>query len=297
MYLYIDQIDHELKHYLSLIKKPGLIGEVHSVYDRVVNIHMETEDRFITIASNDIIQSPDMMKTEDNVNFKSWSLSLKHSKKVFLIGYNQLSIGKYIIDFEKAITRKAKIHKLSFTSNNLEKAINTIDLFLDKNGKKEGILTAYQHVFNQRKDNSNNKLTIHQRALIDRLTLLEQSFDLKQLKSLIGLGVGLTPSGDDFLMGLLTVLQAYDNYLIKELTREKEVWLSFMKQRTTIVSYYMLKHCINGLTNEALKQLLINFKNINEKEMLNVLNIGSTSGTDMLVGVVTGYRLLIKSYL
>ncbi|MFB1050962.1 DUF2877 domain-containing protein [Paraliobacillus sp. JSM ZJ581] len=297
MYLYVDQIDHELKHYLSSIKKGEIVGEVHSVYDRVINIHNKTADRFITVASKNIIQSPDMMKTTDDVNFKSWGLSIKQSKKVFLIGYHRLLIGELMIDFEKAISRRAKIKELSCSLNKLEKIIHKIDIFLDKKGEKAGVLHAYQHVFNPREEDLEIKLTVHQRALLDRLILFKQSYNSKQLKHFIGLGIGLTPSGDDFLTGLLTVLHAYGGHSINKNINEKQAWLTFIKGRTTLVSYYMLKHCLEGMTNEGLNQIVIKADNVSEKDMDIVLNIGSTSGTDMLVGVVTGYRVLRDRYI
>ncbi|CQR47300.1 hypothetical protein BN1058_01609 [Paraliobacillus sp. PM-2] len=297
MYLYVNQIDDELKHYLSSKKKDELVGEVHSVFDRVINIHTETEDRLISVASKDIVQSPDMMKTTNDVNFKAWNVSLKQSKKVFLIGNYQLSVGEHIIDFEKAISRRVKIEKLSYSPNKFGKVIDKIDMFLALDGKQAGILNAYQYLFNQQKANVNSKLTIHQRALMDCLILFQRSYDPKQLKGFIGLGIGLTPSGDDFLTGLLTVLQAYDGYPISEIMSERQAWLDLIKSRTTTVSYYMLKHCLQGSTNEGLRQIIIKAENVSKKDMEQVLSIGSTSGTDMLVGVVTGYRMIRNLYL
>ena len=99
---------------------------------------------------------------------------------------------------------------------------------------------------------------------------------LQASNGLVGLGAGLTPSGDDFLLGCFTIWQLFAPTLFS-LYQEKD-WMGQIKGRTTTISYVMLEQCLNGFVNDAFIQLC------KTNQLESFLKIGSTSGIDMLIG-------------
>ncbi|SEN49572.1 Protein of unknown function [Amphibacillus marinus] len=296
MYLYMNEVDGRLKQDLAKWEIGSIVGEVHSVFEQAINIMLKTEERMITLAVKSVTQAPDMLKTTNHRLFHQLAQTLRPTKVVYLHGYSQLAIDHYVIDFNDANEWCGQIARPSVRSSSLKSIIRRLDGFLSANGKKDGLLPAYQHVFLNNKETQTAHLTIHQRGLIKHLALFQQTYQSKFLQSFIGLGIGLTPSGDDFLTGLLAVGYAYQAEYLVSIMHTKQEWLHLMKQRTTTISYQMLKNCLNGAVNDGIQQLLLSGDKFTEHELEAVVKIGSTSGTDMLVGVVVGYRILHDHY-
>ena len=122
----------------------------------------------------------------------------------------------------------------------------------------------------------------------------EQSFSIDSLLRLKGLGIGLTPSGDDFLAG---VMLAFD--LCKEKQMLEELYTGALGQNQfSNTLFYNIK---NGFYHQRLKILLMNIFGCdvvcNEDKMMFLVNlyleIGSTSGADFLVGLVYGLKKIL----
>lgn len=113
----------------------------------------------------------------------------------------------------------------------------------------------------------------------------------------IGRGVGLTPSGDDFLVGLLSIdsvfpfLDGQFRPLLLELLKSKE--------RTTLVGttylYYAVEHRYSTTLLSFANELSTNHKGNQIKvDFKRILLNGSTSGLDTMTGILIGLEALIK---
>ncbi|MCL6574357.1 MAG: DUF2877 domain-containing protein, partial [Bacillus sp. (in: Bacteria)] len=115
--------------------------------------------------------------------------------------------------------------------------------------------------------------------------------------SLIGLGPGLTPSGDDFLVGFFTIFNMKNSPFFSYRSLCEEVALK-AKLLTNDISYMALKKASTGNVRESIITLINSIISGNEKDLslsLNrVLNIGSTSGTDIVLGLVSGLKANLK---
>jgi hypothetical protein len=111
------------------------------------------------------------------------------------------------------------------------------------------------------------------------------------VRSLVGLGVGLTPSGDDALIGLLAALEATDHPGL--------AWLSAGiiealgdPNRTTFVSEICLRRAAGGEFPERVHDLLAAIGGTSprlvEWSIARAMGYGATSGADMLVGFFGG---------
>ncbi|WP_079345551.1 oxamate carbamoyltransferase subunit AllH family protein [Vagococcus martis] len=114
---------------------------------------------------------------------------------------------------------------------------------------------------------------------------------------IIGLGIGLTPSGDDYLTGLILLLR-----LAKEtdstLKRQLELVLKEEDLPTNIISEQQLYFASFGRSKQQLIRLINNIgddeQSINQfkNDVRLVQQIGSTSGFDLLLGISDGIKLL-----
>jgi hypothetical protein len=109
--------------------------------------------------------------------------------------------------------------------------------------------------------------------------------------TVLGLGFGLTPSGDDFLVGFLSAshffdaLSPFDFFL-------KNIKIDYTK--TNFISAEYLRHSIVGRISEVITNAIVS---VSEKRsdakfwLTNLVNIGATSGKDTLLGILTAMEI------
>ncbi len=111
-------------------------------------------------------------------------------------------------------------------------------------------------------------------------------------RGLIGLGIGLTPSGDDLIVGVLAGLRAIDHPAGPALAAEIAV---AAPGRTGPVSEVVLRQAARGAFAEPLHDLLVAIARQRPASLARatarVLSCGSTSGADALVGLLMALGL------
>lgn len=134
------------------------------------------------------------------------------------------------------------------------------------------------------------------RACLDQNMLrVSQNID-----ALIGLGPGLTPSGDDFVGGML--------FSIKILETAYPDWVSMndlpsiegYRSKTNVISFTLLNDLANGHAMEPLHQII---NGLLYREPIDSIypflsqltQVGNSSGWDMLAGFVTGLLIVYQS--
>jgi hypothetical protein len=120
------------------------------------------------------------------------------------------------------------------------------------------------------------------------------------LRGLIGLGPGLTPSGDDFLAGFITAGTIWGKRLADPDPGKlaKEVAASVRKEtlgRTTSVSVAMLADAADGEVSEPVQHFLTSLLQRGERRevhfwAMEISRIGASSGEDLLNGLASGVR-------
>jgi hypothetical protein len=130
------------------------------------------------------------------------------------------------------------------------------------------------------------------RAALDQVEAAITESDLERLpavaRPLLGLGPGLTPSGDDALVGLAAALHALDHpdrRFLRPLAAEAA-------DRTTRVASDLLRHAGEGRFTQRLHDLLDALLGEHDAAIQPALERagawGATSGLDTLVGVLLG---------
>jgi len=115
---------------------------------------------------------------------------------------------------------------------------------------------------------------------------------------LVGLGPGLTPSGDDLLMGLLAVCYWAESYSEQSAPLGPAIARSVLKQAstaTTRISARLLAHAAGGLLYEPAMSLAACLFSARiegiDPAASRLFAIGHSSGTDMAVGLLVGALL------
>jgi hypothetical protein len=108
--------------------------------------------------------------------------------------------------------------------------------------------------------------------------------------SLIGLGSGLTPAGDDFVGGAMIALRAYGHQALAD---RVAAWaLPLAKDRSSRISRAHLECAAEGEGHEALHDLLCTG---DAKHLQRLAGIGHTSGLDAAAGAVLALGLVGKT--
>lgn len=112
--------------------------------------------------------------------------------------------------------------------------------------------------------------------------------------NIVGYGIGLTPSADDFLLGISGVLDYFGEQ------RRKELLAAYVEKSigtTTEVSGWMLKY---GLRNRLYPEIIMDYLGQPASERLRIedfLKHGSSSGIDLLCGLLCGLQIIGKTEL
>jgi hypothetical protein len=128
-------------------------------------------------------------------------------------------------------------------------------------------------------------------ARITRLVQARQlNAALAAAQALIGLGPGLTPSGDDFLLGFGAVLRSRNEHLAELLCAGIA---DLAQKRTTEVAATFLRHAARGEYSARILRLLDALGDgspieLLQRELRGALNWGATSGADCVLGMLVG---------
>ncbi len=116
-------------------------------------------------------------------------------------------------------------------------------------------------------------------------------------RKIIGLGRGLTPSGDDFLSGVFYALHRIASPAAPYLNTFDDTLLQIARARTTRISANLIQCSLRGQVDERLNaafDTLLSLTPIDPVVLTGILNWGSSSGVDWTCGVICALRLLIK---
>jgi hypothetical protein len=123
---------------------------------------------------------------------------------------------------------------------------------------------------------------------------------VRKSRKLVGLGWGLTPSGDDFLGGLLFAAHVLQKIYPQHIQSDRKIIKDSIKsahEQTNPISHALLSDLALGRGPEPLHDLVNALIMDKDPEtvmtrVIRLIEIGSTSGWDMLSGLMTGMLLI-----
>lgn len=284
--------DRVFFNYLKKFNEKNI--KIHSIFNKVVNL-IDHSGNLITIASKEINNAPATLRLDSEFDFAflTKNLELNYENNRIFFG-NKLEIYLKEVEIWEPNSSKTNPINTDFFKENKK----IFDSYFIKNSTTAGC--SYFYITEIDNFARNKKVTLISKTLKIRLAKLKKAIinnqEIKnELKNIIGPGLGLTPSGDDFLTGLLAVF-----YLFPE-AEEQFVKLNSTINKidinTTDISKKMLQFSLTGAIRENILDLikaLTSEKKIEEKTIEKVFAIGSTSGRDIAVGIMTAFEIIIK---
>ncbi len=110
-------------------------------------------------------------------------------------------------------------------------------------------------------------------------------------ENIVGYGIGLTPSADDFLLGISCIFDRYREESRKEILK---AYIEMYLHTTTEVSGWMLRY---GIRNNLYPEVILEYLEhpyLGKLRIEDFLKHGSTSGIDLLCGMLCGLGILME---
>lgn len=250
--------------YAMQILQNNTVGSVHSVYRNTVNILVN--DHLLALQTAGSPFSPISLITD--LDTDEFARANVEEGQTISLDYTDATVVN--LSPEMKIPHKIR-HELYKKFSHIIQASNTggFDLIfqISPNVDKDLVLTVAE-------------TKIHMANTLFHKEQYEEASRI--ISELVGLGIGLTPSGDDFLCGILAGFQiqgkehSHKVSYLREAIREK-------LSRTNEISRAFLVSAIEGHFSQAINEL---WNNPDEETIAKMFgSIGHSSGMDTLCGI------------
>lgn len=264
-------------------------GIVHSVFDRSCNLLIS--DQLIGLVAPKLGNGPYniILDCSDFGNFEV-GMSVKIRDRKIFIG------AELVIDLASAEIWDPEILTKNF---DWRIAITTLEELM----KSTPELT--KSIISQ------DEIEIHLAKKIENFSaeLFSKNFSAEKfsisIDNLIGLGSGLTPSGDDFLAGVVGIFHNFPQLdEVKNITKilDQAITTAIKNSKTNMISNALLTAALQGWFTEKVSNFLLVFgdkKSSNSQKknaMEQVLSIGHSSGAYMLAGISLAFTKIKNLY-
>ncbi len=281
------------KNSIKILKTLQNEGRVHSVFKNSINI-LTPKKTLLTLLSKEkeIYRNP-ISIVIDEEDFANWHI-LPSEKVIYKDNYLVFLNKDLYVNLGNKITWDSSFRYFGPLSppHAIQKNIETLKFFIKVMKWNKGLLPLVIDAFPQ---------SPFSKKMLPILTEIieNDSIDLNGMEKIIGLGDGLTPSGDDFLSGFLIILYYFGRYLdiqneINELISQilKEVYT-----KTTLISATFLTLAAKGEAFFLLREIIKDLLGRRAFDMENIrllIEYGGTSGASILAGLIFGIDYVLK---
>ena len=149
----------------------------------------------------------------------------------------------------------------------------------------------------------NNQISQYAKPYIQRISLSIRDRDwlefFKCSTKIVGVGIGLTPSGDDFLCGVFASLYFYNTIFNDSLTEDQLKNLAnSVEHKTSPFSATLIKSAAQGWVQDLISYWLVSLFQTDSKQVKkltkDILKIGHSSGADILLGLITALESIFS---
>jgi hypothetical protein len=272
---------------------------VHSVFPDAINLKPRNGGRLLTLVSSANADLPQGIRLDAPRGF-SFDLGLQPGESLFCQNsYLQDEYRRLSINFRQAKYWKCKLPDLGAVgmTQNLSAAWNSVWKALNERQSIYGAEICAEELFytvTPEQKAVAKSMGVLIRELIENTRNLDTSVE-KIVAGLIGLGSGLTPSGDDFLVGFLTGLHS-----TRGKSRNRLKFLSKLGRyvrrlscNTNDISSTYLYHATKGKVSSKLAGLveaIAGGEGTNHfwQTVEKVMRVGHSSGMDTVTGLLVG---------
>ena len=273
-----------------LVNKKSIITWVDSIFDNVVNLQTK-EHGIITCTKRREVLVPYGILLNNEFCPKNYEIG----QKIYLSDKNETNTDSIFININSVNIVDLQLYKCS-KNINISELKRILSIFLKNNNLNYcigEILSRIESLYLE-KLHLNYSLDIVENILPLFEKFIEKVKDNKNLKeynNILGFGVGMTPSSDDFILGMLSVFCFFNNdrsNILKEYIGEN-------LHTTTKISFNMLSNALK----DNFPSYIIDFYSqisVDLSCLENILNVfanhGHSSGIDTLYGIYVGLSCL-----
>jgi hypothetical protein len=271
---------------------------VHSVFQSAANLRLTTSGKLLTLVTASDADLPQGLRLETpaGFSFSGFQMGERVTCRNGLLRLDTLSLT---VDLTKARRWKCDLPtlKTDLTNPAVESAWKAVWQALNQRQQNVGADIIADDLLGQGKT---LRAGIPQKAAeaVQALTQSTQQLDLTAtppIHELIGLGSGLTPAGDDLLVGYLAGL-----WCVTDGKSERQEFVSSLGKRvvrlsrqTNDISRTYLYHAAHGQVSSRLADLseAISGGEIGKPLLAiaeNAMRVGHTSGMDAVTGLLLG---------
>ncbi|MHC5224813.1 oxamate carbamoyltransferase subunit AllH family protein [Ignatzschineria sp. LJL83] len=276
-------------HWIQQLRRtPEITFTIHSIFDHAINI-LDKNHQLYTFVTEDVALAPNTIQIQchsmPSLNLSVgedliWKQDLKFHHKKCIININQILSWN---DEFPSYQPFDHLHAISLIEQILSDNLHEKKLKHDSIPKMDPFKKEIYQILDH---SHRNFISAWQKNHFQEAYL--------SLQRSLGLGFGLTPSGDDAIIGLLAILAIPNNPAETSFSFLKNLGLD-AKGNTTDVSAAALLHASRKRFSQIIIDCLPAFFQADtallEQKLLTILSLGSTSGADILRGMKTGLMM------
>ncbi len=263
---------------------------IQSVFDSAVNMRLEGADRLITLLISDHDELPQGIRiTDKNPALQSLTVGLRAASRGGILRFDSSPLT---IDLRGAPIWEGKIPSLILPS---EQAWSITWRVLNEQQRLKNTELIADDLF---QSEQGSLLARRLRQPILQLIAAAEQHDSRSAKdaaqNMIGLGPGVTPSGDDVLIGFLAGLHSTAGNEKERLAFIQTFGesLLLLSEETNEISRTYLYHAIHGQFSSSMIALLDAIHKGDEPRLVlaskETMRVGHSSGMDSVTGLLIG---------
>ena len=284
-------------HALSIgeaVPRDNFEAVIQSVFDAAVNLRLSNADRLITLLISDHYELPQGIRIESkDIRLQSLTVGLLAACRAGVLRFESSPLT---IDLRGAPVWKCHLSELNVNmqSSSAERSWTAVWQILNERQRLNKTEIIADDLFQL---NAGSLLSQKISRPVLQLISSTEQFDLQgsihAAEKMIGLGPGVTPAGDDFLIGFLAGLWSISGKDQRQLSFVNAFGDRLMQiaDQTNLISRTYLYHAIQGQFSSSLSNLAEaialgseNLPGIAETAM----RVGHSSGMDSVTGLLIG---------
>ena len=294
--------DSYSENIMTVFEKEGK-GKLHSIFETSINLKFG--ERLINISCNHTVMPPFGIQIPE-YGIKKITANIENGEEII---FDSKEKSLLFQDMELKLNLRgwiygSKILPVKADKKNIEKNIKEILGYFLGNNDKNGFGIGNKRFVKVITDVENS--TLNEEVLVKinniRKDVEAGKTEIKNYNYFLGRGEGLTPGGDDFIIGIMAAMNFLNHKKTEKL--KKELMQDIYKKTTDISAeylYYGVISCFSLNITEFCKKLLFNnINNEEEKKALyksyeNLIKNGHTSGVDTLMGILLYITAVLKT--
>jgi hypothetical protein len=273
----------------SAVPQDNFNATIQSLFDSSLNLRLEHEDRLITILVSDHYELPQGIRVDKKIPIHSLTVGLGVASRGGILRFDSSPLT---IDLRGASIWYGRLSALRVITEKVW-SITWQTLNEGQRLKKTELIAEYLFQSDQ-----GTMLTRKLSHPVHKLITAAQRFDsnvsAEAAHEMIGLGPGVTPSGDDILIGFLAGLcSTADNQKGRlEFIQAFGNALFIFSKETNDISRTYIQHAIKGEFSSSFVTLIDAIREGEQLQLLtstkNLMCVGHSSGMDSLTGLLIG---------